>query len=151
MAKKVETQLIKERVTLDQLKVQSGIIAPDMTEMLSRYGYGDHIGENYEGKSSIPVETAAEFLGKFNSASDIKSKRWTAYQAYLQKRRAELAAKRREKTQKQQDALIARDKKVAEQVAKAKAEVKAAAIAAEAAKNDDEPLTFDEWDAKYGD
>ncbi len=151
MAKK-KTEVIEKAVTLDDLRISSGIIAPDMTTMLDRYGYGDQIGENYAGKSSVPVETAAEFLGEFNSASDIKSKRWVAYQSYLQKRRQEIAAKRREKTQKQQDALIARDKKVAEQVAKAKAEVKAAALAAEAAKNpDDEPLTFDEWDEQYGD
>ncbi len=150
--KKTELEVIENAVTLDDLRISSGILSPDMTVMLDRYGYGDQIGENYEGKSSVPVETAAEFLGKFNSANDIKSKRWTAYQAYLQKRRAELAAKRREKTQKQQDALIAREKKMVEQAAKARADVKAAALAAEAAKNpDEEPLSFDDWEAKYGD
>ena len=90
MAKKTEPQPIKEAmVTLDDLRQQSGILAPDMTTMLGRYGFGDHIGENYAGKASVPIETAAEFLGKLESARDVKSRRWTAYQAYLQERRAQ--------------------------------------------------------------
>lgn len=156
MAKKTsEPQPIENAVTLDDLRQQSEILAPDMPTMLGRFGFGSSIGENYAGEAAVPIETAAEFLGKLESAKNVKSRRWTAYQAYLQERRAEIAAKRREKAQKQREALIARGKKVAESAAKAKAKAKAeaeAVLAAEAAKNaDEEPLTFDEWQANNGD
>lgn len=151
MAEKTELQQIVDAVTLDDLRQQSGIMAPDMTVMLDRHGYGKHIGKNYAGEASVPIETAAEFLGKLESEKDVKSRRWTAYQSYLQKRRQEIAAKRREKAQKEIEALEARHRKMADQAAKAKVQAREV-LAAEAAKNaDQEPLAFDEWDAQHGD
>ena len=136
-------------VSLDDLRVESGIIDPSIQTMLDRYGLGDAITQDYKGESAVPVETASEFLGRYEEAKTVKSAAWQAYQAYLQERRAKLQQKRREKAQKRREAFEARQKKMTEQARKAAA-AKQAAIDAAAKPEEDKPLSFSEWEKRHG-
>ena len=150
MAKKqTGPKVIAEAITLDELRVKTGILDPTIQTMLDRYGYGDEIGEDYKGDSAVPVETASEFLGRYEEAKTVKSARWQAYQAYLQERRAKLQQKRREKAEKQREAVEARQKKWADETRKNAAR-KQAAIDAAAQPEEAQPLSFDEWEKKHG-
>jgi len=72
MAKKTsDPQPIMDAVTLVDLRLQSEILDPSMEVMLGRFGLGNKIGENYAGESAVPVETAAEFLGKYDEAKNV--------------------------------------------------------------------------------
>lgn len=151
MAKRqTATEPIKDAVSLSELKSQSEILFPDMTTMLNRYGLGDSIGKDYTGTDAVSVETAAEFLTRYDEDKAVKSAKWSRYQEYLQERRAKLAQKRREKAQKQREAFEAQQKKLTDQARKDAAR-KLAAIEAAAAKSEEaKPLSFSEWERKNG-
>ena len=118
---------ISDAVTLNELTRQAQVVDPPIEVMLDRYGYAEEIGVDEYGMAAVPVETASEFLGAYEEAKVSRSRKWDAYQEFLQDRRVAIS----------RAALDAR---------------REAEIHRQAAKVvDDEAPTFEEWEAEHGD
>ena len=134
-------------VTLDELRVETGILDPTMQTMLTRYGYVDEIGEDYKGQSAVPIETAARFVAAYEDEKTQDAGKWKAYQRYLREQREVARRARREQAKAKREASEARQKKDQEAARAAAAEAKAELQAS--ADADREP-TFEEWQAQNG-
>ncbi len=82
---------IEDAVTLYELTRRSQIVEPPIETMLERFGFADAIGVNDTGAAAVPVEVAAQFLGKYEDVTASRARQRSAYESFLRERKLDIA------------------------------------------------------------